>query len=124
MYINLSATLACARILMTVLPKLGYSFVITSATATISMLMVLLPLLASVGEESKASIQEVKRSVPLLKDADKRALAYFRRVMYAQRAFGIRVGIFGQVSVDVAQYIVDNSISNAMLAISMTTLSP
>ena len=96
-----------------------YVFVPVALLFTILALLYFGVLMGSVHGRSKESIFGMKRGVPQLVDADRRVVQYATRLIRAQRPFGFQMGDFGYASVNTAQGVITEAISNSLLFISM-----
>ena len=119
MFVILAPSLAGTVLLIDKLPLVLYLFLPASVIGALAVLVYLLPLMASVLEESQASVHQAKVDVSQLKDADRNVLKYSRRLVWAQRPIGGKVSSFGYVSVDTVQEVIDQSVSYCLLIIDL-----
>ena len=81
--------------------------------------MYIVPVLAAVQTDSETALWNMKKSRAQLVDADKATRDYTTRMIKHQRPFGFRLGIFCYVSLGTGQDIMTNSISYALLFITL-----
>ena len=119
MFIDLTYCMTLTVIGAYSLPLHIYAFFPTALLCSIVFLMHFIPLLASVMADSEAVLQNVKKSQAQLTDGDRRTLQYTKRIINAQRSFGIQLGRFCFVSLGTAQNILTESISHALVFITL-----
>ena len=119
MFVDLTYSITLTVIRADSLPFHVYVFFPSALLFSTTFLVYIVPSLASIEEDSTAVLCNIRQSVPHLVGADRETVQYLKRVVGAQHPFGFRLGIFCYASLSTAQDIINNSISYALLAITL-----
>ena len=120
--VNLSVSLAALVTGANSLPVHVYCLLPMTAVANLLFLLLIYPALGSIHPESQASKFKMKKAIMHLKDLDRETYKLFKRKIRAQRCFGFRLGRFSFISINTAQDVITNSVSNALLIIELTRM--
>lgn len=96
-----------------------YVFFPTVLVCATTLLVYLVPVLAAVSADSKMVLGSMKKGQANLVDTEMVSLQYAKKIIKAQRPFGFKLGAFCFVSLGTGQDIMTNSISYALLIITL-----
>lgn len=119
MFVDITYSMTLTIIGADSLPFHIYVFFPAALLCSVMFLLYLVPVLASVTTDSQTVLWEMTTSVPQLIDRDRTTLLYAKKMIRAQRVFGFKLSIFCFVSLGTAQDIITNSVSYALLIITL-----
>ena len=122
-FFNLTASMTAMVIGATTLPVYVYVFLPLTMLLTLLILLYFALLLGSVREQSKSYIAEMYKALPTVRDADRRTVQYMKKLIRAARPFGFQMGSFSFISVETAQDVLTESISNSLMLISLANVA-